>query len=289
MVRPFAQTSLANLTARGPRVAQASTTNSPSTDMDLAKESGYLWAAARRQPAPLLATPEWMLPSPGARGPVRYLLDTTPGGRVDAFRLSYTSSGTPTWQLTAGGLRTDSATVAADWHRLTLSSRSAGEPFLTSKQGTVSFTIGSNGSQLAVEEGSAPARQHSAVPSAGGSATGLWYAAVDNAIFGLFITDASTNASRSLLSGYLLGWSASTGAPSWKRLSATWSDNGINAQGVLSACRVATGTGSEACAAVASGVELGIEAGQLAATLSGLPGVSEPLSLQKATELTPML
>lgn len=36
VVRPFAQTSRATVLARGPRVAQASTVNSPSTDMNLA-------------------------------------------------------------------------------------------------------------------------------------------------------------------------------------------------------------------------------------------------------------
>ena len=35
MVRPYAQTSRDTLLARGPRVAQASTVNSPNTDMNL--------------------------------------------------------------------------------------------------------------------------------------------------------------------------------------------------------------------------------------------------------------
>lgn len=56
IVRPYAQTNITRLLQRGPRVAQASTVNSPNTDMNLAaKEVGgfflflFIWGWGRRQ------------------------------------------------------------------------------------------------------------------------------------------------------------------------------------------------------------------------------------------------
>lgn len=73
-------------------------------------------------------SPAWQLPvtrANAAAGPVRYLVDSAAGGRVDVIKLSYSSDGKPRWLVAAGGLPATASgsglTLLTEWHRLTLS------------------------------------------------------------------------------------------------------------------------------------------------------------------------
>lgn len=120
MVRPYVQTDLSLLLAQGPRVAQSGSINSPSINLSLAhkKPNSYLFALFHR-PAPsvLPIAAEWTASAGSSAGLLRLLVDAAPGGRVDAFKLFYDSSGTPTWLTAAGGLAiaSDSATFNTSW------------------------------------------------------------------------------------------------------------------------------------------------------------------------------
>eukprot|EP00887_Chlorella_sp_A99_P002808 scaffold6.g2808.t1 len=295
VVRPYAQTSLQTLLARGPRVAQASTTNSANADMDLSKKQQYLYAAFRRPagPAPQPAALEWAAPAaPGARTPPpRYLLDAARGGRWDAFRLTYTDTGSPTWQLGVGGQATAAAAgataasaLSGDWYELALSAHRTGEPFTTAKRGAYSFGLTRGGAALSVADGADAAGRalspvRPAKPTSLRSLTGFWYAAVEDTAFGLFLT-----ADTSAVTGYFLGWEPATRVPTWQRLDAAWplrtAAARSMARGWLLACRP-DASGKEACAKAGT-VRLDFAPSRLAATLT-LPGRETPLALQKAT------
>lgn len=92
----------------------------------------YFYAAFRRAVVAPKVVPTWRLPTTRANtaaGPIRYLVDIAPGGRMNVIKLAYGSDGKPSWLVAAGGLSTTtsaaaSLSVATGWHRLTLSSSS---------------------------------------------------------------------------------------------------------------------------------------------------------------------
>eukprot|EP00887_Chlorella_sp_A99_P005527 scaffold1.g5527.t1 len=290
VVRPYAQMSLQTLLARGPRVAQASTVNSPSTDMNLSKNEHYLWAAFRRPaPAPTPAALEW---ADGDALPTRYLLDAAPGGRWDAFKLFYNKGGAPTWQLSAGGQASApppgaAVQLAGDWYELSQLAKPKGEPFSTGKCGRVTLALATNGSALSPAEGggSSPATFTPVTQrgGAGANATGWYYADVEDVAYGLFITDDSGGK----VSGYLLGWDSSSLRSSWQALDASWQPanataaGAAQARGVLLACW-AGADGHEACAP-GPAVQLDIAPGGANVTLSGVGGGGS-VALEKATD-----
>ena len=78
------------------------------------------------------------------------------------MKLNYTAEGAPTWVLGAGGLPAaasgaagSAASLAAQWHRLTLSTDAKQEPFFTKELDGVRFDFGAGGRQVAVVEGGA--------------------------------------------------------------------------------------------------------------------------------------
>lgn len=191
----------------------------------------YYYAALKRPTTGPTLAPEWAL----AATSTRYLVDAAPAGRIDLFKLFYSSAGkrirvvcarrrkphclqhqavasphisphrclapdsagVASWYLAAGGLpssassaATSSANLNARWHRLTLSATATQEPFLTGKLTNATFVLSGGGSALSVaEEGSSPAPL--AKPSfLASSANGWWYAAVDNATYGVFISSS---------------------------------------------------------------------------------------------------
>jgi hypothetical protein len=89
----------------------------------------YFYAAFSRPAAAPKLVPAWRLPttkSNAAAGPVRFLVDAAPGGRVDVIKLFYSSDGKPRWLVAAGGLAATasaagSLNLATEWQRLTLS------------------------------------------------------------------------------------------------------------------------------------------------------------------------
>ena len=165
---------------RGPRLAQASTVNSASTDTYLSRKRNHFYAVLQRPaPGPRLRS-VWTPPRDPATS---YLLDAAPGGRLDAIKVFYDSSGAPTWHTAAGGLPAaasgapnSAATLNTQWHRLVLSASAKQEPYLTKEEAGVRFQLSAAGARLAVAEGGGGAQ---ALQPAGtlalGPANGLWW------------------------------------------------------------------------------------------------------------------
>lgn len=253
----------------------------------------YYYAVFQRPATGPRLAPQWTVPS----STTRYLVDAAPGGRVTALKLYYASDNTPTWRLAAGGLPssasgapTSSASLADTWHRLTISSSAKQEPYLTKEEGAVAFTISGGGARLAVSEGTAAPMALFRSFFLPGPANGWWYAALDDATFGLFVY--SSRARPGYMSAYLLGWAAD-GTPTWQRFGAQWFTGMAGNAAVfkqLANCRPTPRNNADTCTSAATSRRLRfvMDAGGKNATLSGLPG-QPPLALQKASVMTPVL
>ena len=99
---------------------------------------------------------------------------------------------------------------------------------------------------------------------------------------------SASRVSPGFLSGYLLGWAADTGAPTWWQLTAAWPGGAVGtpARASLFACKLGPG-GKEACSDTQVALQLTIDAGGKRVTLTGLG--PQPLVLDKAGQLTPVL
>jgi hypothetical protein len=257
----------------------------------------YFYAAFSRPAAAPKLVPAWRLPttkSNAAAGPVRFLVDAAPGGRVDVIKLFYSSDGKPRWLVAAGGLAATasaagSLNLATEWQRLTLSTGAKQEPFTTKAAGKVAFTVAGAGNRLMVAEGGGTATQLSPVTGGlPGLANGLWYAVIDNSTYGLFLTDS--RAFPGQYGGYLLGWAAD-GAPAWRRFVATFPGNAVGATTAAQLYDCKWSGGKEDCSTRtpgSSGATFTINNGGMF-TLRGLPGGAPPLVLNKAGQLTPVL
>lgn len=236
-----------------------------------------------------------------ATSTTRYLLDAAPGGRVDAIKLFYEASGAPTWRTAAAGLPASAsgalasaAVLDAQWHRLVLSASAKQEPYLTQEEQRVRFQLTAGGRRLTVAEGGgAPLALAPGPPNRylEGPANGLWYAALDDTYYGLFVT-SSRAAPSGFLAGYLLGWRAVDGEPTRWTLVAAWPGawgGKASSQASLYSCRLAAGR--TACTRDASlrGLKLTMDASGTALTVEGLPGAAAPLALLKASTATPVL
>lgn len=197
--------------------------------------------------------------------------------------------------LAAGGLPVNAtgdpgsaATLDLTWHRLRLSDAAKQEPFLTSELGPVRFAFSAGGSRVAAGEGGARPAPLLWVPGINGPFNGLWYSAVDNATFGLFVS--ASQAAPGLLSGYLLRWPAGGGDPTWQKLSAAWpgSAAGATTRAWLDSCRLA-GAAETCTRDMAAPLQLAMDASGKRATLTGVPGVAQPVVLLKAHQLNPLL
>lgn len=261
------------------------------------KLQNYFWAVYQRPaPAPRLR-PLWA-PFPIAASTTRYLLDAAPGGRVDAIKTFYDASGAPTWRTAAAGLPaaasgavTSAAALDAQWHRLVLSASSRQEPYLTKEEERVRFQLAAGGTRLTVAEGGGPPQALAPGGSLAGPANGLWYSAVDDTYYGLFVT-SSRAAPSGYLAGYLLGWRAGDGEPTRWTLMATWPGVwGGKASSVarLFNCRLAAGRMACTYDASLKGLKVIMDASGTAMAIEGLPGAAAPLALLKASTATPVL
>lgn len=158
----------------------------------------------------------------------------------------------------------------------------------------MAITVAGGGVRLVVAEGGAgTARVQLAAATGGlpGLANGLWYGAVDNSSYALFLTD-SRAATPGQYGGYLLGWAEADGAPTFRRFAAAFPGNavGATAPARIYDCKL-TG-GREDCTTAApgsAGAKFTVDLSGAKLTLAGLPGGAAPLVLLKASQLTPVL
>lgn len=151
----------------------------------------------------------------------------------------------------------------------------------------MALTVAGGGSRLLVAEGGGAATQLTAVTGLPSPANGLWYAAVDNSTWGLFLTDSRS--SPGYCAGYLLGWAAD--GTTWRRFRATFPGNAVGSTTAAELYDCTWAGGKESCSTRtpgSSGAKFTINnGGQF--TLRGLPGGAPPLVLNKAGQLTPVL
>lgn len=279
VVRPNATPDIAFLVANGPQEAQAGSINSGNITADKGfkplNTPNVIYAVYDRQAAVAnLSTTSWTTKS----GNTRYLLDLAPAGRVDTYKLGFTSKGSPMWTLSAGGVALANQSSWAAWYTYALSSTTLGEPYTSRRNGYVAVTP-SGGKPSIVDNGAAltVVPDPVATPSADGI-TGLWYASVDNVLYGVFLTHSDA----SKVGGYVLGY-GSDGSPEWQQYEATWDGTpGSKAVGVTNRC-----TSKSSCTQTAGAVTLTLQGP--AAQVAGLAGVDGAVALEKATVLAPFL
>lgn len=87
----------------------------------------------------------------------------------------------------------------------------------------------------------------------------------------------------------MLGWADGTGAPTWRKLSASWTNAASGAAKTTSLQDCSLVSGAESCTATAA-PSLKLTLSGRTATLMGLPGIADTVSLQQAgPQLTPVL
>lgn len=164
------------------------------------------------------------------------------------------------------------------------------EPYTTKDAGAVVFKVSGSGNRLLVAEGGGATTQLAPVTgSLPGLANGLWYATVDDSTWGLFLTDSRAYPGQ--YAGYLLGWAAGSGAPTWRRFVATFPGNAVGATTAAQLYDCTWVGGKERCSTRtpgSSGTRLTINNGGKF-TLTGLPGGAPALVLNKAGRLAPVL